>query len=100
MTTLSASALATQLNRRIARRLRVARWGKTLWLPTLGATFYFFHVHEWLFLGGFGLFALEVIAIMAGEIQRCPLCEASLVIRHRWDEEFAATCPECGYVID
>ena len=100
MSDLSASALATRLNRRIARRLRLARWGKALWLPTLATTFYLGRGHEWFFLAGVTLFLLEVVAIMSGELQHCPLCEASLVIRHDWDEEFAATCPECGYVID
>ena len=100
MTTLRASELARKLNRRIARRLSIARWAKILWLPTLAAMIFVGRRHERLGLVGFGVFLAEVIAIAAGELQRCPLCEASLVTRRDWDEEFPGTCPECGYVID
>ena len=98
--TSSASVLATRLKRKIARRLRLARLGKALFLPTAGATFLLARWNEWLGLGGVALLLLEVIAIVAGELQRCPLCDTPLVIRRDWDEEFAGTCPECGNPID
>ncbi|HXT16184.1 MAG TPA: hypothetical protein VN706_11180 [Gemmatimonadaceae bacterium] len=100
MTHDSLSVLATRLSRRIAWRLRLARWGKLLVLPTFVAAFYAGRWNERAALLGFGLFLLEVLAIMLGEAQRCPLCEASLVIGRGPQEEFVGTCPDCGYPID
>jgi hypothetical protein len=96
----SASALEKRLNRTIARRQQLARWGKLLVLPTLVATLYVGRWNQWLALAGFALFVLEVLAVLFGEAQRCPRCEAQLVIGRGWLEEFAGTCPECGCPID
>ena len=100
MSHLSASALRTRLSRRIARRQRVARWGKALALPTLVATLYLGRWSEWLGLGALALFLLEVLAVLLGEAQRCPRCEARLVTGRGWQEEFEGTCPECECPID
>jgi len=96
----SASALQARLNRTIARRQRVARWGKTLAVPTLIAALYAARWNSWFAIVGFGLFLLEVWAVLLGEAQRCPRCEAQLVRGRGWGEEFAGTCPECGCPID
>ena len=100
MSNISASTLATRLVRRIARRLRLARWSKVLVVPTVVATWYVARWNAWFILCGVVLVLLESVAIMLGESQRCPLCEAPLVIGRGWTEEFAGTCPECGYAID
>jgi hypothetical protein len=96
----SAVALQARLSRAIARRQRLARWGKTLVMPTLVGSLFAFHWNPWLAIVGFGLFLLEVWFVLLGEAQRCPRCEAQLVRRRGWQEEFAATCPECGCPID
>ena len=95
----SAASLDTRMRQRIARRLQVARWAKILLVPTGGAI-YVVHRVQWLVLTAIGLILLEILAIMVGEAQRCPLCDASLVIRRERQEEFAYACPECGYLID
>ena len=96
----SASALATRLHRMIARRQRLARWGKVLAVPTLLAALYVGRWSVWLAGGAFALFLLEVVAVLVGESQRCPRCEAQLVWGRGWGEEFTGTCPECGCPID
>ena len=83
MSHFSASALAARLNRKIARRQRLARWGTALVVPTVAATIYLRRWNEWFVLGGVALLALEAIAIGAGRLQRCPFCDASLVIGRR-----------------
>jgi hypothetical protein len=95
-----AARLATSLRRRIARRLQIARWGKILLVPTIGAIVLFGNHSSWIAGGAIILFLLEVVAINLGEGQRCPLCDTSLVVRRERREEFATACPECGYVID
>ena len=100
MINVSTSTLATRLARRIARRLRLARWSKVLVVPTVVATWYVGRWNEWFVACGVALLLLEIVAIMLGELQRCPLCEAPLVIGRGWAEEFVGTCPECGYAID
>jgi len=97
----SVRALETRLRRRIGRRLALARWAKSLLVPTVAAIV-LVHRIEWLMFAGFGVVFLEVLALMVGEAQRCPLCDASLVIRHRREEpeDFAYACPECGFLID
>jgi hypothetical protein len=94
------SRLATSLRRRIGRRLTLARWAKIGLVPTVGVIMYLGHRSQWIVFGGSVLILLEILAIMVGEAQRCPLCDASLVIRHERYDELAYTCPECGYVID
>jgi hypothetical protein len=96
----SASTLATRLRRKIARRQRLARWGKWLVLPTLGAIPYLGRWNEWFGVAMATLFLLEALAVVQGELLRCPLCEASLVTGRGFQEEFEATCPECGCPID
>jgi hypothetical protein len=100
MNTVSASTLATRLVRRIARRLRLARWSKVLVVPTVVAAGYLGRWSPWFVACGVALVLLEILAIMLGESQRCPLCETPLVIGRGWGEEFVCTCPECGYAID
>jgi hypothetical protein len=100
MTDSAASALATALRRKIGRRLAVARWAKALLLPTLGVIFLFGRVSSWFVVAGLGLVLLETLAMMIGGSQRCPLCDATLVLRHERGDEFATTCPDCGFVID
>jgi hypothetical protein len=51
-------------------------------------------------LAGIGVIFLEILAIMVGEAQRCPLCDTSLVVWQDRHEEFANACPECGFLID
>ena len=94
------SKLETSLRRRIGRRLALARWAKLLLVPTVGGTVYIGQRSQWLVFAGILLLLLEVLAIMVGESQRCPLCDASLVIRQDRREEFANACPQCGYLID
>jgi len=96
----SVSALAKRVTQSIARRQRVARWAKALVVPTVVATFYLTRFTGWFAVAGVGLFFLEAIAIMMGELQRCPRCEARLLTGRGWQEEFEGTCPECGYPID
>lgn len=96
----SASVFATRLRQKIARRQRVARWSKWLALPTVAAIFYFGRSHERFAIGAAALFLLETLAIMHGEAQRCPVCEAPLVTGRGFGEEFEGTCPECGCPID
>ena len=100
MSNVSASTLATRLVRRIERRLRLARWSKVLIVPTVVASYYLGRWSVWVVGCGVALVLLEILAIMLGESQRCPLCETPLVIGRGWGEEFAGTCPECGYAID
>jgi len=96
----SASILATRLRRKIARRQRLARWGKWLVLPTLAVLPYFGRWNQW-FGGAVGaLFLLEVLAVLQGELLRCPLCDASLVTGRGFQEAFEPTCPDCGLPID
>jgi hypothetical protein len=95
----SAASLEILMRRRIARRLRLARWSQVLLVPTVAAI-YFVHRIQWLFLAGIGAIFLEILAIMVGEAQRCPLCDTSLVVWQDRHEEFANACPECGFLID
>ncbi len=94
------SALETSLRRKIGRRLTLARWAKILIVPTLGGAIYLRHLSPWFACAGLALILLEILGIMVGEAQRCPLCDASLVIRHDRVEDFATQCPDCGFVID
>jgi hypothetical protein len=96
----AASTLATALRRKFARRLAWARWAKIGLIPTGAVIYYFGHWSQWFVYGGAVLLLLEIVAINVGEAQRCPLCDASLVIRKDRHDEFASACPECGYVID
>jgi hypothetical protein len=96
----SASTLAIRLRRKIGRRQRLARWGKWLILPALAAIPYLGRRNEWLGGAVAVLFLLELLAVVQGELLRCPFCEASLVSGRGLQEEFEATCPECGYPID
>ena len=96
----SSSRLATRLSRTIARRQRLARWGKALVVPTFAAAFYATRWSQWLALAGFLLFVVEVVAVLLGEAQRCPRCDASLVTGRGWGEQFEGTCPDCGFLID
>lgn len=96
----AATNLATALRRRIGRRLAFARWGKLLVVPTVGGIICFGQQRGWVVFAGLCLLLLEGIAIMVGEAQRCPLCDASLVLRHEGREEFASACDDCGFVID
>jgi hypothetical protein len=92
--------LATSLRRRIGRRLQLARWSKILLVPTVAVILYLGGRSPWVGRIGVALLILEVVAIMIGEAQRCPLCDASLVLRLEREDEFATACPECGYLID
>jgi hypothetical protein len=96
----SASALATRLGQKIARRQRRARWAKVLAVPTLGAAFYAARWSESAVVVGLVLFVIEIVLVLIGEAQRCPRCEAQLVTASGWKEVFEGTCPECGCVID
>jgi hypothetical protein len=78
----------------------LARWAKIALVPTGAGIYYFAHWSQWFVYGGVGLLLLEIFAIMLGEAQHCPLCDASLVIRQDRREDFATACPECGYLID
>lgn len=99
MTLRRSSSLETALRRRIGRRLTIARWAKVAILVT-AALVYVGHKYSWVFYAGFVAFCLETFAIMVGEAQRCPMCDASLVIRRERIEDFATECSECGYIID
>jgi hypothetical protein len=96
----SASALAARVNRRIARRQRLARWGTALVVPTIAATIYLARWHEYFVIGGLALLVLEGIAIGSGRLLRCPFCDASLVSGRRGYAKFLDTCPDCGYLIE
>jgi len=96
----SASELARRLRQKIARRQRLARWAKWLALPTLAAIPFFGRWNDWLGIGAAVLFLLEAVAVMQGEVQRCPLCETRLVTGRGFQERFEGTCPECGAPID
>ena len=90
-----------RLNRNIARRRRLARWGKWLLLPTVLVILALWRSGPWIYYPGFALFTLEALAMMQGELLRCPVCDASLVTgRGRWNETVAGTCPECDLPID
>jgi hypothetical protein len=80
--------------------LTIARWAKLLLVPTVGSTIYFAQRSEWIVFAGIVLALVQLLAVMMGEAQRCPLCDASLVLRHERREEFATACPDCGFVID
>src|SRR5690242_19376327 len=100
MSDLSGSTLATRLRQKIARRQRLARWSTLLVVPTVAATIFLSRWGEWFVLGGIAVLALEGIAIGAARLQRCPMCDAALVIGRRGHAKFLHACPECGYVID
>jgi len=95
-----ASALSQRLRQKIARRQHVARWAKWLALPTLAGMFYLGRWSTWLGVSAAVLFFLETLAIMNGEAQRCPMCEARLLTGRGWGEQFEGTCPDCGCPID
>jgi hypothetical protein len=96
----SASTLALRLRRKIARRLAFARWSKWLVVPTLAAMVYLGRWHEWLGWVAVALFLLEVLGLLIGEGQRCPLCDAPLATIRDRQEEFEHSCPDCGFIID
>lgn len=100
MPTHSEGILSLRLRRRIARRLRFARWSKWLLVPTIGGIIYGSRWIPW--LGGvlFVLLLLETLGILIGEAQRCPMCDAPLVTIRDRTEEFEHSCPDCGFIID
>ena len=100
MTAHSASTLSARLRRKIARRLQLARWSKWLVVPTIAAIVYLGRRSEWLGWGFSALFMLEVLALLVGEAQRCPLCDTPLVTIRDRQEEFEHACPGCGFILD
>ena len=100
MNNIRLSALEASLRRRIGRRLRIARWAKLLLIPTVAGAVYLGRHNKWFAYCGLALAVLEILALMMGEAQRCPLCDSSLAIRKKAGEEFVNACPDCGFLID
>lgn len=88
------------MRRRIARRLKLARWAGLGIVASVAIWMYLGRLSEWFVYLGAALFLISTIVILVGEGQRCPLCDASLVFIKDRREQFATECPECGFVID
>ena len=89
-----------QLRRKIARRQRLARWATHAVIPTLAVTFYVGRWSEWFALTGLALIVVEGIAMGAGKLLRCPMCDSFLANGRRGETEYFHSCPECGFIVD